>query len=175
MTIRAAEIGDCQTIGTLSLELLAAERSHYPEMGEAAPWAGSAKEIRRQMRLPGVRFFVAERGGETIGYVKAVAYGAASSRPNLPERIARAAFNLVWRRPRPNVVNAGGHIPGIYVRQSERRSGAGRLLLDAAEEWLRFEGMQSCTIHVIAANREALTFWEECGYQPLVIGMQKQM
>lgn len=175
MRIREADSGDCRAIGALALELLAVERRFYPEMGSPTPWAGSESEIRRQMRLPGSRFFVAEREGRIVGYVRVMAVDSSRGRGGMAERLARRFFNVIWRRPRPNVAATGGLISGIFVLESERRSGAGRLLLAAAEEWLRSVGMKNCTVHVMAANEAALDFWADSDYRPLVIGMQKRL
>lgn len=167
IVVRPASEADCGEIGQLALQLLRHERSLYPQMGEPTPWAGSPAEIRKQMNQPGTRFFIARDGASIAGYIKVMIHGQSR------QSAWRRAFDLVMRRPRPNVAAVGGVIAGIFVRETARRSGVGRLLLKHAEDWLRTQGMTSFNIQVLCANRAALRFWEQEGYAPLVIGLQK--
>lgn len=176
--VRSASPTDCAAISRLARQLLQFEHTLHPEMGEQTPWAGSEAEIRKQMAQPATRFFVAERNGEVVGYVKTIVHRAGTSGDGWRARVrgtARQLLNIITRRPRPNVSTVGGLIPGIFVTESERRTGTGRRLLAAAEEWLRGEGIASSSIHVLQANPNALRFWEEQGYEPIVIGLRKRL
>ncbi len=173
VTIRVADEADGEAIGILAVQLLQHEHSLYPEMGQPTPWAGSAAEIRKQLDQPGTRFFIASRGGTVVGYVKVVVHGKGTG-GNHWRRWLRRAFDLVTGRPRPNVQTVGGLIPGIFVSPAERGAGVGRRLLEAAEAWLCAEGMTSFNIHVLQNNTTALRFWEEQGYEPVMIGMRKR-
>ena len=79
------------------------------------------------------------------------------------------------RRPRPNVEAAGGYIAGAFVRQDARRANAGRMLVAAAEDWLRTQGITNSELHVLYFNEGARRFWEEIGYEPLTLGMRKKL
>jgi ribosomal protein S18 acetylase RimI-like enzyme len=191
-TIRAATGADAPQLSSLAHRLLLFERSLNEGMGELTRWAASPQELRKQMRRPNVRFFVAEKPGpgglEIIGYVKIVIHGRQMARNELSgsrrfvdliERTARRLFNFVFRRPRPNVEetaeNAIGYIAGAFVRPQDRRTSVGRAMVSAAEEWLRAQGVRTSDLHVLSANESAWRFWEELGYKPLTMGMRKKL
>lgn len=157
-------------------------------MGELTRWAANPGELRKQMRRPNTRFFVAERivaeGPEIAGYIKVVIHGRHSVSGergatgwliDVIERTARGVFNLIFRRPRPNVEGAVGYIAGIFVRHEARRANVGRALAAAAEDWLRSQGVKISDLHVLSANEAAWRFWEEAGYKPLTMGMRKKL
>lgn len=183
-TVRPATMGDASAIATLAHGLLMHEQSLNDTMGELTPWAAEAIEIEKQMQQPNTRFFVAENWGEIIGYIKVQTHGLSPSRRQIGlsrwlldriERAARAVFQFVWRRPRPNVEAVGGYIAGVFVRLESRRSNVGRLLVEAAEEWLRAQGIETAELHVLCANEEAVRFWIDTGYEPLALGMRKKL
>ena|GEM_PF-1467238 len=182
--VRTAVPGDAPQLATLARELLNYERSLNEYAGELTPWASTPDELRKQIRHPHTRFFIAEQRGEMIGYVKAVIYGRRPKRSEVGparwfkdviERAAREAFNSMMRRPRPNVRLAGGYIAGAFVRPDVRRSQVGRALVAAAEDWFREQGLGTSELHVLYSNESARQFWEEVGYQPLAMGMRKKL
>ncbi len=182
--VRAARLDDAARIAALSHQLLVYEQSLNQAMGDLTPWAASSEEIRKQMRRPNTRFFVAEKDGEVAGYLKVWIIGRTAEFADsgtmtwLLERIetaARRLFNFIFRRPRPNVEATGGYIAGVFVRDHLRRSGIGKSLVIAAEDWLRARGIQTCDLQVLITNQLALEFWEDLGYRPLVIGMRKEI
>lgn len=153
-------------------------------MGDLTPWAASAEEIRKQLLRPGARFFVAEKDGKIVGYIKVVVHGRRLTREEIGirrwlldsiERLARRIFNLLLRRPRQNVEAVGGYIAGAFVSSEARRARVGRLLVSAAEDWLRSQGIPTSELHVLFANQSARRFWEEIGYEPLAMGMRKKL
>jgi len=183
-TVRAAAAGDAPAIATLAHGLLMHEQSLNETMGELTPWAAEAAEIEKQMRRPNTRFFVAENWGEIIGYIKVQSHGSSPSRQEIGlarwlmdrlEQSLRAIIRFVLRRPRPNVEAKGGYIAGVFVRLESRRSNVGRLLVEAAEEWLRTQGIETTELHVLCANEEAVRFWKDSGYEPLALGMRKKL
>jgi ribosomal protein S18 acetylase RimI-like enzyme len=58
------------------------------------------------------------------------------------------------------------HIGILAVSSSAEGRGAGRALVDAAEEWARFEGLELITLTVYANNQRARTVYERLGYAP---------
>lgn len=182
--VRVARRGDAEALALLSKELLQYEQQLNQQMGELTPWAATAPELRKQMQQPNIKFFLAERGGELIGYLKVVAYGRRFTRQEtgwhiwLKEKLieaARQAFDFLLHRPRPNVEPAGGFIAGAFVKPEARRSHVGRALVHAAEHWLQSQGMKSSELQVLHANAEARQFWESLGYEPLVLGLRKRL
>jgi GNAT superfamily N-acetyltransferase len=184
LTIRTAGSADAAGISSLAHQLLLHERALDEGMGELTRWAATAEELRKQMLRPNTRFFIAEKENETIGYIKVVIHGKRLTREEIGivrylivevERAARKAFNFLFRRPRQNIEAIGGYIAGIFVRPDDRRSGIGRLLIAAAEDWLRAQGIKTSELHVLHANEDARHFWEETGYKPLAMGMRKKL
>lgn len=182
--IRAARTNDAEALASLSRQLLEYEKLLNETMGELTVWAASADEVRKQIRRPGNQFFVAERAGNVIGYIKVVIYGQQLTHDELGmarwlmdrlEQTARTAINLLLRRPRPNVDSAGGYIAGAYVHPDARRLKIGRMLVTAAEQWLRAQGIASAELHVLHVNETARKFWKEVGYEPLTLGMMKKL
>jgi GNAT superfamily N-acetyltransferase len=184
LRIRAAETDDADVLASLARQLLVYEKSLNETMGELTAWAGSADELRKQMLRPANRFFIAEKDGEVIGYIKVAIHGQQLMLEELGwarwlidriEAMARSFVTLVLRRPRPNVEAIGGYIAGAFVRQDARRANAGRRLVAAAEDWLRTQGITSSELHVLYFNEGARRFWEEIGYEPLTLGMRKKL
>ena len=61
-----------------------------------------------------------------------------------------------------------GHRGWVYylaVRQDKQRTGLGRVLMSACEEWVRGQGIAKIQLMVRHTNRSALAFCEELGYQ----------
>lgn len=184
LRIRAARSDDADALACLARELLVYEKSLNETMGDLTAWAASADELRKQMLRPANRFFVAEKDGEVIGYIKVVLHGQQLTLEELGlarwlidriEGMARSFVTFVLRRPRPNVEAVGGYIAGAYVRQDARRASAGRMLVAAAEDWLRAQGVATSELHVLYFNESARRFWEEIGYEPLTLGMKKKL
>jgi ribosomal protein S18 acetylase RimI-like enzyme len=182
--VRAARLDDAEELARLTRELLLYEQQLNKAMGELNTWAANVAELRKQMRLPNTKFFLAERNGELVGYVKVVAYGLKLTskqlgwRAWLKERFVQSAnelFDSLLHRPRPNVEQMGGFIAGAFVKPEVRRSNVGRALVAAAENWLRKQGLATSELQVLHANAEAQRFWESLGYEPLVLGMQKRL
>jgi len=181
--IRIARLEDAETLSHLSRQLLLYEKSLNETMGELTAWAASVVEMRKQILRPANKFFVAEKQGQVVGYLKLTLYGLNPTRNELGtlrwlmdrmERVARNSFNLLFGRPRPNVETAGGYIAGIFVHAEARKTNVGRLLVTAAENWLRSNGINSAELHVLYVNEDARRFWESMGYAPLTLGMRKK-
>jgi len=190
--VRPATGADAAQLSSLAHRLLLYERALNEGMGELTRWAATPQELRKQMRRPNVRFFVAEKPGpagpEIIGYIKIVIHGRRVGRAELGatrwliervEHTSRRVFNFLFRRPRPNIEegpeNAVGYIAGVFVRPQDRRASVGRAMVSAAENWLRAQGVRTSDLHVLSANESAWRFWGEVGYKPLTMGMRKKL
>lgn len=182
--VRQAQLADVEALAALARELLEHERQLNVQMGALTPWAASPAELRKQMQAPGTHFFVAESAGEVVGYLKVVTIGLTHNRQILGWRgwlkekcikLVRRAFDLVLRRPRPNVEQTGGYIAGIFVKPATRRVHVGRALVVAAEAWLRAQGLATGELQVLCANTAARLFWESLGYEPIALSMRKTL
>ena len=56
----------------------------------------------------------------------------------------------------------------VVVRADRRGSGAGRALVDAAEDWARERGIRTLTASIFVANEAGLRFWRSIGFEPWV-------
>lgn len=184
LNVRRARLADAEVLAALAYELLLYEQQLNAQMGTLTPWAASPTELRKQLRLPNTHFFVAEIEGEVVGYLKVLAVGLVANHHTLGARawlkekciiLARQAFDLVLRRPRPNVEQTGGYIAGIFVKPAARRDYVGHALVTAAETWLRGEGLTASELRVLCANATALQFWESLGYSPMALSMRKTL
>lgn len=66
-----------------------------------------------------------------------------------------------------------GVIQNIYVEPEFRNEGIGSALLDAAEEALRDRGAKILSLEVLARNQNARRLYENRGYEPHRIEMEK--
>src|SRR5262245_816800 len=182
--VRLARLADAEELARLARELLVYEQQLNKTMGSLTAWAASATELRKQMRLANTKFFLAERDGQLVGYLKVIAYGLQTTREQVGWRVwlkeqfvqnARVLFNFLLHRPRPNIEQVGGFVACPFVKPEARRSNVGRALVTAAEHWLRKQGLATSELQVLHANEEARLFWESLGYTPLVLGMQKKL
>lgn len=182
--VRPATRADADAIAGMARQLLLYEHSLERSMGDLTEWAGSSREILKQMSRPNLCFFVAESDGQIAGYIKVMIVGTRLSMDELGfgrwvidliDRAGRGIFNILLRRPRSNIEQTGGYIAGLFVSPDVRRSGMGGELVKAAEAWLRDHGVPTCDLHVLSANEEARLFWVARGYRPLSIGLRKPL
>ncbi|HUU12152.1 MAG TPA: GNAT family N-acetyltransferase [Terriglobia bacterium] len=55
-------------------------------------------------------------------------------------------------------------IGGLVVDENHRRAGAGKLLMERAEEWARSRGLKSVYLRSNVIRKEAHAFYEKLGY-----------
>ncbi len=182
--IRAATMDDVAAIATLTRELMLYERELSDSLHEMTPWAATIEELQKQFYLPNTRFFVAEKAGQVVAYLRAVIVGRTLPRAELGwrrwlkdglERLARWGFTFVMRRPRPAVQIESGYIAGAFVAQDARQLGIARALVTAAESWFSEQGLKNSELHVLFNNETARSMWQELGYEPLALGMRKKL
>jgi diamine N-acetyltransferase len=58
-------------------------------------------------------------------------------------------------------------VDSLVVRKQKRRSGAGRALMRAAEDWAASQGASSLDLTVYEFNQTAIAFYRRLGYQNL--------
>lgn len=93
-------------------------------------------ELRRFVAFREAATWIAEEGGEIIGFLIA---------HRLPGRV--------------------GHIVTIDVRQGLRRRGVGRALMEAAEDWGRASDLRLVYLETPEDNHTAQEFYQALGYQ----------
>ncbi len=68
-----------------------------------------------------------------------------------------------------------GYVAEFAVAADAEGRGAGRALLDAAEQWSRDRGMEAMMLRVFCANTHARAVYEHLGYEPDVLQLRKQL
>ena len=75
------------------------------------------------------------------------------------------------------MVGHDGHRGWLYyvaVAPAQRRQGIGRMLVEAAEGWLKQRGVPKAHLMVRETNHQVAAFYERIGYEPMPrINMQK--
>jgi diamine N-acetyltransferase len=102
-----------------------------------------------------VGVFVAETGGELVGFVHAIVRDT----PPFPVFV-----------PRHYVI-----VDGIVVSSSHQKQGTGRILMSKIQDWALTKGASSIELNVYEFNESAISFYEELGYQTLSRKMSKDL
>jgi len=86
------------------------------------------------------RVYVAEADGQVIGFIQLEKY------------------QLLYQ---PDLIN----VLGLAVRKDKQGTGAGRLLMEAAEEWARESALSTVRLNSASNRNKAHEFYEHLGYQ----------
>jgi len=62
-----------------------------------------------------------------------------------------------------------GHIHWLYVKESERRLGIGRILVRRSCDFFRARGIEQITVGYVVRNTEAANFWPALGFEPRLL------
>lgn len=124
-----------ESFGSVALEQML---EHKFGVWNGRDWkARKADHIDDDAGLNAPGCFVAERGGEILGYVTT--------------RLDR--------------VNAKGRIPNLAVVESARGLGLGRRLIVHALDYMREEGMKLAQIETMASNAIGQHLYPSCGFE----------
>ena len=141
-TVRAADVSDADAIGRVQVETW---RAAYTGLMPDEAIAAFDVEARQRMwreglsrpRRPGSATFVAEAGGEVVGFASV---GAARGEDGV------------------------GELYAIYVDSGHWGSGAGRALLVRAESSLKESGFEEAILWVLEGNDRAERFYRAAGW-----------
>jgi ribosomal protein S18 acetylase RimI-like enzyme len=140
--VRSASAQELDRVAALWTLLLA----HHAGAPALAPARRPEDALRAHLHAlaadPDARLLVALRDGELAGF---------------------AAARLV-RRPPLFAETERGEIEALYVREAERRRGAGRALARAALAWMGERGLRRAALQVAAGNEEGQRFWRALGF-----------
>ena len=128
-TIREAELADCAAITRLNRE----------ELGYDFPEEGAREKLRACLANPVHKIFVAESGGEVVGYLHLEDY------------------DVLYFPHMKNVL-------GIAVSGACRRQGVGRALLAAGEAWAKAGGAAAVRLVSGEGREGAHAFYQSLGY-----------
>jgi GNAT superfamily N-acetyltransferase len=126
-----------------------------PRLPTSTPGAAEnyAARLLERRDDPYTQTFVAEVGGQVVGYV----LGA-----------------IIELQPDLFVYADSGFIADVFVDPAYRRRGIARRLVEAITAWFAERGVFLVEWQVAAQNPDAIRFWESVGGQPLTIRMQKR-
>ena len=128
-TIREARLADCAAITRLNRE----------EMGYDFPEERTQEKLRACLANPAHKIFVAESGGEVVGYLHLEDY------------------DVLYFPHMKNVL-------GIAVAGACRRQGVGRALLAAEETWAKADGAAAVRLVSGEGREGAHAFYQSLGY-----------
>ena len=140
LVVRHADPGDASALVELA-EAVGSEPEGWLITNGA--WRSAAEErryLRAIRRSVHAAVLVAERGeGEIVGRLS------------------------IARDPHP----ASGHVAdvGLMVASGFRRRGAGKALMESAEEWAQETGVRKIELHVFPHNGAAIALYERLGYE----------
>ena len=183
-SIRPATVTDAAAIAALTRQLLQYETALTRTANTINSWAATEAEIRKQFFLSNTRFFVTENEGKIVAYLKTIIVGKELQVAQLSlsrqlrsriEKIARRAFIFLLRLPRPAIQVQTGVISGVFVLPEVRGQGIGKDLAETAETWFAENGLVTSELQVLHGNEAAQHLWEELGYEPLALGMRKNL
>jgi GNAT superfamily N-acetyltransferase len=156
VTIRPREAADVKGILDCVRELQAYERVFEPRM--IAPrdiGAAYLDWLDADCRQSAGAILVAEAGGEIAGYVCVLA--------------------RVECRERDEIEYDHALVADLVVREAWRGRGIGRALLDAAERYATDNGAKWLRISVLHANGRACRVYEDFGFRPRLVEMEKTL
>ena len=154
--IRRATEQDVPVLGRLGGLLM---RAHYAFDAHRFlppgrdPESGYGRFLRSQLREDDVVIFVADRGGNVIGYVMA------------------GLEPLSWKELR----DACGFIHDVVVEEAGRRTGVATALMNAAVEWLRDRGTPRVMLWTAAQNPAGQRLFERLGFRRTMIEMTLEL
>lgn len=154
--IRRAAKADLPALGRLGALLV---QTHYafdparfmaprPDAGEGYAWF-----LGTQLEHDDTVIFVAERGGQLLGYVYA------SLEP------------LNWKELR----DEAGFIHDIIVDETARRSGLAAALIQHAADWLRERGMPRVILWTADQNNAAQELFTRAGFRRTMVEMTMEL
>lgn len=116
----------------------------------AAFVAEQAQRLRQAHRRPFENgLFVLDDEGQTVGFV--------------------------WVVMRMDLQGAFGSVDQIYLRESYRGRGLGRLLMDQAHQFIINQGVRVARLYVTEDNRSAVKLYQGEGYQVTRFEMERML
>ena len=142
--IRPARVSDAARLAALNDRLMAEHRAYSP-LFEVRPESEAmvAGYLRRMLRTKTHRAWIAEAGGEAVGYL----------------------WVVVQERPPIYVALRIGCVLDLYVAKPWRRRGIGRALVNLATSWCREQGLGHVELMAASKNRAGLAAWRSYGFR----------
>ena len=155
MRVRAGGPGDVAALARLNAEVQELHRAAMPDRYRDPPIGEIEDWMRRLLADPDVVLLIAEEDAGAIGFA-------------VVRRDASPGNTFALPRLR-------AMIEGIGVTATAHRRGAGRALMDAAEELARSWGAASVVLDVQSFNSGAESFYRALGYRAVTTRMSKRL
>ena len=156
MKIRDARGADREAIAAMWRELMAHHRARDSRFRVAPDGERHySRHMQDMMRSRDARVLVAETA----------------------EKAPICGYLVVELQHRPPMALPGcyGFISDMYVLESARRQGVGRLLFEEAQRWLAVRKAVAIELYVADANPEAAAFWEAMGFGSFLKLMHRKL
>lgn len=154
--VRNATILDYDRLRPVFDEVEAYHREALPQLFRAPPDTFPSRPLYTALiKGPESAVFVADEGGELIGFVTVRVQQAPDDPILVPRRFATVDM--------------------LAVRSDRRRQGVGRTLMEATHSWARDQGLQEVQLNVWEFNRRAIGFYESLGYRTASRLMEMQV
>lgn len=156
IVIRKAEAEDYTALFELFDEIDAIHRENHPRIFRKPD--GPIRELNYYTGLisdESSAVFLAELDEDVIGFAHAILRDV----PDIPILVPRR-FAI---------------IDGIVVKSEHKKRGVGRMLMEAMEDWSKKNGATSIELNVYEFNEEAITFYENLGYETLSRRLAKEL
>jgi GNAT superfamily N-acetyltransferase len=156
ITIRPAEPKDQETVARLWQALTDYHVRLDVRLPTAAPGAAEnyAARLLERRDDPDTRAFVAEVGGQVVGYILGAVIDLL---PDLFEYVD------------------SGFIADVFVDPAYRRRGIARRLVETINAWFADRGVYRVEWQVATANPDAIRFWEAVGGSEITVRMQASL
>lgn len=157
LLIREYRGGDEKGLEQCFIELQEFERKVEPlrKSGESIAASYVSSLCQRLTHKGGGRLFVAENEAQIVGF--ACAFARESLDHELNEMVQVA------------------YLTDLVVLPEVRAHGIGKLLLEAVETFAKSEGAAAMTLHVLAANELARSFYSSNGYAEYELTLLKRL
>ena len=156
MIIRDARGSDRDAIAAMWRELIAYHRAQDPRFLVAPDGERRyGRHTQEMMRSRDARVLVAQPG----------------------EREPICGYMVVELQTRPPMAMPGvyGFVSDLYVLNSARRQGVGRLLFAEAQRWFAVRKAVAIELYIAEANPAAAAFWQAMGFDPFLKLMHRDI
>ncbi|MCY0898715.1 MAG: GNAT family N-acetyltransferase [Firmicutes bacterium] len=82
---------------------------------------------------------------------------------------------FVWVAIRMDLQGAYGSIDQVYLKPAYRRQGYGAWLMQAAEEFIKKQGLKTARLYVTRDNSDAVRLYQRMGYEVMRYEMERSL
>lgn len=155
MNLREANIRDVKDIERLIIELANLHGMLLPDMFEVKKDAGFNKQVKNILRKNNSVIFVAEIENVIAGMIQVTI------------KNVRLGVFLKARKY--------ALLENLIVKSDYRNQGIGKILLNAAESYAKFQDVQCIELNVYEINNNAVEFYKSQGYAAKLRRMKKDV